>query len=155
MSATRDHEVQPTVLPELEQLLVRAARRRAARRLPRRRWVLAVAVGALVLAAAAAAATGVLDITSGRTAHGTFTVQRASIPGSEHGGPICLQLRYDGRDPSYGCGEPPSAGKPFGLLVADPLAEGSPERVVYGLVADDVARVAVLGRGGHRAEADT
>ena len=154
MSATRDHEFEPPVLPELEQLLVRAARRRAAPRLGRRRWVLAVAVGALVLAAAAAAATGVLHIASGTTAHGSFSVERATVPGEAHTGSICLQLRYDGRGPTYGCGEPPTAATPFGLVVADPLEEGSRERVIYGLVEGDIARVAALGGNGGHADAD-
>ena len=155
MSATSDHEFEPPVLPELEQLLVRAARRRATPRLGRRRWALAVAVGALVLAAAAAAATGVLHIASGTTAHGSFSVERATLPGEAHTGSICLQLRYDGRGPSYGCGEPPTAARPFGLVVADPLEEGSRERVIYGLVGGDVARVAALGEGGESVDATT
>jgi len=120
MSAVRDPEFEPPVLPELEQLLVRAARRRAAPRFGRRRWALAVALGALVLAAAAAAATGVLRIAGGTTAHGTFSVERAVGPGVRQGGSsVCLQLRYNGRGPSYGCGEAPTAAQPFGLVVAD------------------------------------
>ena len=155
MSAARDHELEPPVLPELEQLLVRAARRRAAPRLGRRRWVLAVAVGALALAAAAAAATGVLRIASGTTAHGTFSVERATLEGEGRSGSICLQLRYNGRGPSYGCGEAPTAEKPFGLVVADRLEEGFRERVIYGLVGGDVARVAALGKGGERTDTAT
>ena len=156
MSATRDHEFEPPILPELEQLLVRAARRRAVPPLPRRRLTLAVAVGALVLAAAAAAAaSGVFQVISGKTAHGTFSVERATLPGEGHGGSICLQLRYDGRGPSHGCGESPTAARPFGLVVADPLEEGSRERVLYGLVDGDIARVAALGEGGEHTDAAT
>jgi hypothetical protein len=155
MNAARDHELEPPVLPELEQLLVRAARWRAAPRLGRRRWVFAVAVGALVLAAAAAAATGVIRIASGTTAGGTFSVERATLPGEAHAGSICLQLRYNGRGPSYGCGEAPTAAKPFGLVIADQLEEGSRERVIYGLVGGEVARVSALGEGGERTDAAT
>lgn len=155
MSATRDHELEPAVLPELEQLLVRAARQRTTSRLPRRRWALAVAVGALVLAATAAAATGVFQIASGTTSHGTFSVERATLAGEGHGGSVCLQLSYDGRGPSYGCGEPPTAAKPFGLLVADALEEGSRERVIYGLVGDDIARVEILDPDCEPTEATT
>lgn len=153
MNAARDHELEPPVLPELEQLLVRAARRHAAPRLGRRRWVLAVVVGALVLAAAAAAATGVIHITSGTTAHGAFSVERATLSGEAQTGSVCLQLRYDGHGPSYGCGEAPTAEKPFGLVVADSLEEGSRERVIYGLVDADVARVVSLGEGDERSAA--
>jgi hypothetical protein len=151
MNEARDHEFEPPVLPELEQMLVRAARRRAAPRLGRRRWILAVAFGALVLAAAAAAATGALRIAGGSTAHGTFSVERATLPGESHTGPVCLQLRYDRRGPSYGCGEVPTPGEPFGLVVADSLEEGSRERVIYGLVDAGIARVAALGEGGEQA----
>ncbi len=156
MSAVRDPEFEPPVLPELEQLLVRAARRRAAPRFGRRRWALAVALGALVLAAAAAAATGVLRIAGGTTAHGTFSVERAVGPGVRQGGSsVCLQLRYNGRGPSYGCGEAPTAAQPFGLVVADRLEEGSRERVIYGLAGGDIARVAALGKGGEHTDAAT
>jgi|GEM_PF-2337500 len=151
---------EPATLPALEQLLVRAARRRVApRRRGRRRWFLVAVAAALVLAAGAAAATGLLPITSGHTAHGTYTVQRRPVPavgpGEPSPGRVCLQLIYDGGEPSYGCGEAPTASRPFGLLVADPLAEGSRERVVYGLVADDVVRVAVLGGDGKRTDGPT
>lgn len=155
MNATSDHELEPPVLPELEQLLVRAARRRAAPRLGRSRWVLAVAVGALVLAAAAAAAAGVLRIAGGTTAHGTFSVERATPTGEARSGSICLQLRYDGRGPTFGCGKAPTAATPFGLVVADRLEEGSRERVIYGLVGGDIARVAALGRGGEHTDTAT
>ncbi len=161
MSATREPEPRPAVLPELEQLLVRAARRRATRRVPRRRWVLAVAIGALVLAAAAAAATRVFDVASGTTPHGTFTVARRPVSAPGVGGPrqgaVCLQLTYGGPGggSSYGCGRAPSPAHPFGLLIADPLAEGLHEEVVYGLVGADIARIAVLGDGGRHTFAST
>ncbi len=161
MSATREPEPQPAVLPELEHLLVRAARRRGARRVPRRRWVLAVAIGTLVLTAAAAAATGVFDVASGTTAHGTFTVGRrpvpASGPGESRQGTVCLQLTYGGRGggSSFGCGRAPSPAHPFGLLIADPLAEGLHEEVVYGLVGADIARISVLGDGDRHTDAST
>ncbi|MBS1877901.1 MAG: hypothetical protein JST31_00155 [Actinobacteria bacterium] len=157
--ASNDHP-QPAVLPELEQILVRAARRRAAgRRLPRRRGVLVALAASLVLAAGAAAAGGVFTVSSGHTAHGTYVVERRPVPapaaGEPAAGTVCLQLVYDDRAPSYGCGNAPTAAAPFGLLVADPLEEGSRERVVYGLVAGDIARVAVLGKGGQRTGART
>lgn len=148
------------VLPALEQLLVRAARRGAEpRRRARRRWFLATAAAALVLAAGAAAATGLLPIAEGETAHGTYTVEPVSISdlaGIEpSAGGVCLQLRLEDRGPSYGCGDAPTASQPFGLLVADPLAEGSAERVVYGLVSDEIARISVLGDGGQHTESAT
>ncbi len=151
---------EPPVLPALEQLLVRAARRRAEpRRRARRRWFLVAIAAALVLAAGAAAATGLLPITTGHTAHGTYTVERrpvpATAPGEPSPGTVCLQLEYDGRGPTYGCGDAPTGSKPFGLLVADSLAEGSRERVVYGLVADDIIRIAVLGKGAEPTDAPT
>jgi hypothetical protein len=68
---------------------------------------------------------------------------------------VCLQLRYDEGGPSYGCGDRPTARRPFGLMVADPLEEGSRERVVYGLVSSDIARVSVLGKGGQHTDTTT
>lgn len=159
MNAVKGPPPQPPVLPELEQLLVRAARRQVAPRLGRRRWVLAAAAAALVLAAGAAAATGVFHVATGQTSKGSFSVESRPVPASGPGEPprgsVCLQLRYDGGDPSYGCGDRPTATKPFGLLVADSLEEGSRERVVYGLVSSDIAGVSVLGEGGRRTDAGT
>jgi hypothetical protein len=151
---------EPAVLPGLEQLLVRAARRGAApRRRIRRRWFLIAAAAALVLAAGAAAATGLLPIAEGDTDRGTYTVEPVSISGlagiDPSAGQVCLQLRLEDRGPSYGCGDAPTSSQPFGLLVADPLAEGSDERVIYGLVKDEIARVSVLGEEGERTESAT
>lgn len=148
------------VLPALEQLLVRAARREGEpRRRARQRWFLAAAAAGLVLAAGAAAATGLLPIAEGETAHGTYTVERLSTtdpagvePSSRK---VCLQLRLEDRGPSYGCGDAPTVSRPFGLLVADPLEEGSGERVVYGLVSDEIAGIGVLGDGGEQTKAAT
>lgn len=154
----RINQPEPAVLPALEQLLVRAARRRAEpRRRIRRRGFLVALAGALVLAGGAAAATGVLPIAEGDTAHGTYAVEPISrsevAEGEPSAGEVCLQLRLEDRGPSYGCGAAPSATQPFGLLIADPLTEGSGERVVYGLVSDEITSVSVLGPGGDHADA--
>jgi hypothetical protein len=66
-----------------------------------------------------------------------------------------LQLRYEDRGPLYGCGDQPSEARPFGLVVADSLDEGSRERVIYGLVSSDIARVSVLGGGGEHTDVVT
>jgi hypothetical protein len=159
MKTTADNYPQPAVLPELEHLLVRAARRQAQPRLSRRRWLLAVAVATLLLAAGAAAATGVFQVGGGSTSEGTFSVETRPVPGRGEGelspGSICLQLTYEGRGAAFGCGDPPSAEEPFGLLVSDPLTQGSREGVVYGLVAGDIAKVEVLLPGGGHREATT
>jgi hypothetical protein len=159
MNAANDYQLQPPVLPELEQLLVRAAQRRAAPRFGRRRWILAAAAAALVLAGGAVAATGVLHIVDGRTSHGSFSVESRAVPASAPDEPsrgsVCLQLRYENFGPSYGCGNPPARAEPFGLVVADSLQEGSRERVIYGLVSSDIARVSVLGLGGEHTNVGT
>jgi hypothetical protein len=162
MSTTREPGFEPALLPELEQILVRAARRRRVRGLPRRRLMLAVAIGIVVLGAGVATATRVLDVTSGETAHGTFTVKRralSSVGGEEPAGSICLQLTYSGAGvggtTSYGCGPKPTVAEPFGVVTVDYLAGGLHEEVAYGLVADGVARVAVLGSGGRHTYATT
>jgi hypothetical protein len=147
----------PAVLPGLEQLLVRAAQSGAAPRpRVRRRWFLAAVAAALVLAAGAAAATGLLPITEGETDRGIYTVEPVSISDlagiDSSAGEVCLQLRLEGRGRSYGCGDAPTSSQPFGLVVADPLGEGSHERVVYGLVSDQIARISVLGERGERTE---
>lgn len=159
MSDRGSFETQPAVLPNLEQLLVRAARRRAAPRLGRQRWMLAIGAAALLLAGGAVAATGVFHIADGRTSKGVFTVEGRPVPASLAGEPsrgsVCLQLRYEELKPSYGCGEPPTETRPFGLVVADSLEEGSRERVLYGLVSSDIALVRVLGSGGRHTDVTT
>lgn len=157
MNRASDQVADTPALPQLEQLLVRAARRHAVPKLTRRRWTLAVALASLTLAGGAAAAGGVLHIADGTTSEGSYSVEggpsstaaREELPGS-----ICLQLRYNDRGPAYGCGDRPSAREPFGLVVADPLGE-SPERVIYGLVANEIATVAVLHPDGGRTTAQT
>jgi hypothetical protein len=154
MSRLDDHDAGRPILPGLEHLLVRAARRGAASRFGRRRWVLATAAAALVLVGGAAAATGVLHVADGDTSKGTFSIESRPVPETDPGEPsrgsVCLQLRYDERNASYGCGDRPTAARPFGLLVADSVAEssgdGSRERVIYGLVRSDIEHVSVLGR---------
>lgn len=154
MSQVSQQPIQPSTLPELEHLLVRAARRRTARRVGRRRWILAVAAASLLLAGGAAAAT-VFELASGKTAGGTFSIEMApTVGGNASQGSICLQLTFSGRGPSYGCGGRPTASKPFGLVVADPL-DNSDERVVYGLVASAISRVRVLGGAGSEVEVAT
>jgi hypothetical protein len=156
MKTMDDHS---PLLPGLEQLLVRAARREAVPSRARRRWLFVALPVALLLAAGAAAATGVLHIADGQTSRGSFSVERRPAPESVAGEPargsVCLQLRYDGGPPSYGCGEPPTAAQPFGLLVADSLDERSAERVIYGLVSSDIASVSVLGGDGRHTDATT
>jgi hypothetical protein len=154
MSAPQNRGAQQSILPELEHLLIRAARRQTAPRLGRRRWILATAAIALVLAGGAGAATGVLHIADGDTSKGTFSIESRPVPATGPGEPsrgsICLQLSYDERGTSYGCGDKPTAAKPFGLLVADSVAESpediSRERVIYGLVRSDIERISVLGK---------
>lgn len=162
MSTTRDPGFEPALLPELEQVLVRAARRRRDRRLPRRRLMPAIAIAIVALGAGVATATRVFDVTSGETGHGTFAVERrtpSSVAGRQPAGSICLQLTYSGAGvggtTSYGCGPKPTAARPFGIVVVDYLADGLHEEVAYGLVADGVARVAVLGSGGRHTYATT
>src|SRR6187551_257292 len=117
--------LEPAVLPALEQL-----------------WFPAAAAAALTLAAGAGAATGLLPIAEGETERGTYSVERLSASDPAVGDPstgrVCLQLRFEGRGPSYSCGDAPTVSQPFGLLIADPLEEGSGERVVYGLVSDGI-----------------
>jgi hypothetical protein len=161
MTSAHDLDAQPATLPELEHLLVRTARQRASRRrFGRRPGTLAVAFAATVLAAGAAAATGLVHLSEGTTSGGvTYTIDRQTIPAAQ--GPasadpdtsICLQLQYTGGGPAYGCGQRPTADRPFGLVIADSLSV-SRDRVVYGLVADDVTRVSVLGDGDEHTDGD-
>jgi hypothetical protein len=159
MSPLDDRELQPPILPELEHLLLHAARRRKATRFGRRRWALAIAAAALLLAAGAAATTGVLHVADGHTRKGTFSIESRPVPTNAAGEPprgsVCLQLLYNEGGASYGCGGRPASARPFGLLVADSLEEGSRERVIYGLVAADIARISVLGDGGEHTDAVT
>ncbi len=158
MNQTSDKSIQPAVLPELEHLLVRAARHQAAPRFGRRRWVLAVAAASLLLVAGAAgAATGVIKIAGGNTSGGSFAIESQSAPAvgqGERGESVCLQLNFADRGSAYGCGDEPSAEKPFGLVIADPL-DGGGERVVYGLVSESIAKVSVLGGSGSQVNATT
>lgn len=144
-----EYDSQRPILPALEQLLVRAARRQSAPRLGRRRWVLATAAATLVLAGGAAAATGVFHVANGDTSNGSFSIENLPVPAVAPGEPprgsVCLQLSYTEGGTSYGCGNRPTAASPFGLLVADSLEEASQERVIYGLVSSDIARISVLG----------
>jgi hypothetical protein len=147
-------------LPQLEQLLVRAARRRAAPRFARarRRWVIAVAAASLLIVGGAAAATSVVHIADGTTPYGAYSIETRepiSVEASEgRQGSICLQLRFNDGRPAYGCGVSPTASNPFGLVSADSL-EDSGERVIYGLVSDEIAKITVLHPSGDRTTAST
>jgi hypothetical protein len=157
MSRVSGQPIPAPTIPELEHLLVRAARRRTASRLGRRRWALAAAAASLLVAAGGAAATGVFQLAGGETAGGAFSVESRVVPATganARNGSVCLQLTFSGRGAAYGCGERPGASKPFGLVVADPL-DNRGERVVYGLVADAISRVEVLGGEGSAVEAET
>jgi hypothetical protein len=154
MSAPSNRGPQQSILPELEHLLVRAARRQAAPRFGRRRWILATAAVGLALAGGAVAATGVLHIADGDTSKGTFSIESRPVPAAGPGEPargsICLQLSYDERGGSFGCGDKPTAARPFGLLVVDSVADSpedkSREQVIYGLVTSDIEHISVLGK---------
>lgn len=158
MTAERPDTTPPT-LPELEHLLLRTARRHAAPRWSRRRWVLCLAAGSLLLVGGAAATTDVLHVDDGQTSKGSYSIDRrpapaSSDPGPERAGSICLELRSNGGGPAYGCGERPTAAEPFGLVIADSL-EASRERVIYGLVSTEVTRISVLGEGDEHTDVAT
>jgi hypothetical protein len=157
MNKPDEQTAQTSTLPELEHLLIRAARRRAAPNSGRRRLVLATAAATLLLVAgAAAAATDMFQI-AGKASNGTFNIESRVVPSNgseEHQDSICLQLRFEERGAAYGCGVRPTAAKPFGLVIADPLNNGD-ERVIYGLVSSDISRVSVRGGGGSQIDAVT
>jgi hypothetical protein len=124
------------------------------RRRADRRWILGLAVASVVLAGGvAAAATGLFHIAGGRASRGTYVIDRVPA-GSGPPGSGCLELRFDGRAPAYGCGRPPSPAKPFGVVIADSVGRPA-DRVIYGLVLADVARVAVVGDGGRQTHVTT
>jgi hypothetical protein len=154
----RDDDVQ-TALPELERLLLRAAKRRATRQLGGgRRWLLGIAAGSLVVAGGAAAATDVLHISSGTTSEGNYSIERRppspDAAGSQPAGSVCLQLRSNGDAPAFGCGDRPTAARPFGIVIADSV-NASRDRVIYGLVSSDISRVSVLGDGDRHTDTAT
>lgn len=159
MTTREDHEMRPPTLPQLERLLVDAARRRATPRFRRPRWVLGLAAGSLIMVGgAAAAATGVIHISDGRSAAGEYSIDRrpssSDAPSGSDTSSICLQLRYNEGGAAYGCGERPTTAKPFGLVIADAL-DGSRERVIYGLVSSEITRVSALGVGDLHTDAAT
>lgn len=150
-------EPKPTAtLTELERILVAAASRRYAPRRFRRRYSVPAALfAALAVTGGALAATGVLsgdgpEIERGATANGPYAIRiKPNSPGN-HSGPVCLQLQWKDIPPGYRCGYPPSSERPFGLVVADatPVGENPgpvSQRVIYGIVSDEVERVSVLG----------
>jgi hypothetical protein len=141
-------------LPGLRAGLVVAAAKRYRVPARNRRWFTPLAFAALLLAAGGAlAATAIFRnrdvIDTGQTggtgeSAGPYAIRIApSHTDPEH--PICLQLRFQSSRPAYGCGVAPTARQPFGLVVADGMSEESAERVIYGLVSADVARVSSLG----------
>jgi hypothetical protein len=163
-----DHARRNATLPELEALLVAAATPRVAKRLPiRHRLGMPLAfAGLLATAGITAASAGVFGgggpaIDSGTTptgdyASGSYVIRiKPDSSRAHHGGPICLQLQFAGSRPAYGCGSAPTAAEPFGLVIADGLSEGAVERVIYGLVADDITRVSALGEGSQHYDAET
>jgi hypothetical protein len=149
----------PAVLPALEQLLVRAARRGAdPRRRHRRRWLLAAAAAALTLSAGAGAATGLLPIAEGETDRGSYTVERLSTPhaGTEpSAGKVCLQLRLEGRGPSYGCGDAPPCRTRSAYSWPIRWRKGPGNAWSTGWVSDEIAIISVLGKGGQQTNAAT
>jgi len=143
-----------TALPELERELRAAAARRARRRWRRgRRAGLAVAlVGAV--AATTAAASGWLTVERGSTSRGDYEIRTAPPPESrdadrdevaalrgEHG-KVCLELRFQGLRPSYGCGERPTERQSIGLVIVDQNAEPG-QRLVYGLVSPAATEIRI------------
>jgi hypothetical protein len=148
---TRTEESEPA-LPELEQLLVHAARSRAQAR-PWRNRAPIVFGFSLVVCASAAAATTTGILSGGHTQRGPYAIQSRAAPASSSDG-VCLQLREAGDGPAYGCGHAPTPDRPFGLVIADSL-NASPERVIYGLVSGEAATVRVLGRGAAYTTATT
>ncbi len=163
------HPTGDATLPELEALLVAAAGSMPAKRLPiRQRLGMPLAfAGLLATAGVAAAAAGVFGggsgpaidrgaTPSGDYASGSYVIRvRPDSAHTNRGGPICLQLQFAGSRPAYGCGSAPTQAEPFGLVVVDGQSEGAVERVIYGLVADDVARVSALGEGTQHYDAAT
>jgi len=156
VNRTTEPPSQAATLPQLEHLLVRAARHRTGARFARRRWALSVAAASLLAAGAAVAATDVFELASGETEGGIFRVERATrVTGRDApAGSVCLQLTFSGRGAAYGCGARPTGSRPFGLVIADPLDNGA-ERVVYGLVVDAISRIRVLGGKGSETAAAT
>lgn len=154
---------EPLTLPELEQQLLRAARLQTASRVRGRRWGMPALFASLLVAGGVAAATaGVLQdgdesqIDSGQTSSGNYVIRIKPDSTNPHpGGPICLQLRFAGYRPAYGCGSRPTAENPFGVVIADASGIGSTERVIYGLVSSDVWRVSVLGDGDDHIDTTT
>lgn len=136
-----------STLPQLEHELLRAARRRAAARRLRGRPLAVVLVTTALAAGGATAATQLLKVDEGATARGPYVIER--LP--DRDGQVCLQYRDAGRRPAYGCGPGPSARQPIGLVVADPRAAPG-KRIIYGLVAESVARVSVLGHGSEHVD---
>ncbi|MEV4419130.1 hypothetical protein AB0L40_04035 [Patulibacter sp. NPDC049589] len=127
-------------------------RRRTRARTPRGRWILGIGAGVVVLAGGGAAASGVLHLDEGTTPGRDYVIDRTSPPAAvagepERAGSICLQLaERHGGGVAYGCGDRPTRDRRFGVVIAD-AGDASRERVIYGLVADDVRTVSVLGAG--------
>jgi len=143
-----------TVLPQVQDELVRAARRRARRRRPgrvARGGLAAVLVGGTLTAGATA--TGLIELDRGESSAGPYTIVAApperdgSVVTTFLGGArdeVCLEVRRPGERATYGCGPAPTAEAPLGVLVVDQNAVPG-RRLVYGL-ADD--RVTAVRTGG-------
>ena len=150
----------PAVLPALEHTLVTAARARATRRPSRRRLGVSLALAGLLCATVAGAATGVIDLEDGAEVErgtspsGAYVIRYKPKHAGPAGGDLCLQVRIPQARPTYGCGWVPSPERPFGVVIADPLDNG-PQRLVYGLVLEEIATVALLGEGDDETRVET
>ena len=150
------------VLGGLERSLIEAAGRRYPQRRVRRWAIPAVICGALAAGGVALAASGVLGgkaLETGSTPEhgadsGPFAI-RISPRHADPTRPLCLQLQFAGSRPAFGCGVRPSVDQPFGVVVADGLSEESTDRVIYGVVASDVARVSSIDDSGSQAIVDS
>jgi hypothetical protein len=151
-----------STLPNLERQLVTAASAAGASRPWRWRWPV-VASWCVAVVAVGAATAGVLtgtgtEIDRGQTPAGTYAVQIKRDSRSTPADEICLQMRVEKERPAYGCGVAPTSSTPFGVLVVDqtPITDGMPtQQVAYGLAAENIARVSVLGPGTDHYDAET
>lgn len=143
-----------TVLPQVQDELVRAARRRSRRRSRRRltRGGLAAVLAGATLTAGATA-TGLLELDRGESSAGPYTIvasateRDGSVVTTFLGGgddEVCLEVRRPGHRGTYGCGPAPTAAERLGVLVVDEGAVPG-RRLVYGLAHGTVAAVRVGG----------
>jgi hypothetical protein len=119
---------------------IRRQEQRAATRRRRVRRTLTAVAGAALATTAGAGATGSLGVFESTSSY-DITEHRGTPNGR-----ICLDLRVAAanRRSLYGCGQAPTAATPFGMLVVD--READAERIVYGLVTDQIVTVRMGGR---------